>query len=98
MVGPPVITLSDHGKAETKSDSLTLSGEALAVNLVRDLLIYVNNKKVYFKSNARAEGDRALMRFSARLPLDAGVNRITVIAREDEQLSSRQTLFVTREN
>lgn len=98
LVGPPVITLSDHGKAETKSDSLTLSGEALAVNLVRDLLIYVNNKKVYFKSNARADGDRALMRFSARLPLDAGVNRITVIAREDEQLSSRQTLFVTREN
>ncbi len=98
LVGPPVITLSDHGKAETKSDSLTLSGEALAVNLVRDLLIYVNNKKVYFKSNARAEGDRALMRFSARLPLDAGANRITVIAREDEQLSSRQTLFVTREN
>jgi len=32
------------------------------------------------------------------VPLETGVNRITVVAREDEELSSRQTLFVHREH
>ena len=99
LQGPPVITIVDRpGGVSVKVGSLTLSGEALGGRLIQDLFIYVNNKKVFFKSNSEPQADKQRMRFSARVPLEAGVNRITVIAREDEELSSRQTLFVHREN
>jgi carboxyl-terminal processing protease len=61
---------------------------------VRDMLIYVNNKKVYFKSNAGLLGDP--FKFSAQVPLDEGTNRITLIAREDEDQASRRTVIVHR--
>jgi carboxyl-terminal processing protease len=92
--GPPVITLSQRGvDVETQQDALTLNGEALSAEGVKDLLIFVNNRKVFFKAN---HDDKAHMRFSARVPLESGVNRITVVAREDEDLSSRETLIVNR--
>ncbi|MCA9539630.1 MAG: hypothetical protein KC620_12125, partial [Myxococcales bacterium] len=94
--GPPVITLSDRTLAvETHDDALTLSGEILSRRLVKDLLIYVNNRKVFFQSNADdAVADR--LPFSARVPLEEGVNRITVIAREDEEAATRKTVIVNR--
>jgi carboxyl-terminal processing protease len=95
--GPPRITLSQRGvDVETQQDALTLSGEALADEGVQDLLIFVNNRKVFFKSAGSNKGDKGPMRFSARVPLEEGVNRITVVAREDEELSSRETLIVHR--
>ncbi len=93
--GPPVIQLSDHAlKPETNAEALTLNGEVTGEQQVRDLLIYVNNKKVFFKSNASDAAER--MRFSARVPLEKGVNRIIVIARQDDEASSRRTVFVHR--
>ena len=93
--GPPVIELASVGGGETRADALTINGEVTGEQQVRDLLIYVNNKKVFFKSNARAAAGR--MRFSARVPLEPGVNRISVIARQDDEASSRRTVFVNRE-
>jgi carboxyl-terminal processing protease len=93
--GPPVITFSDHDpQPETREDALTLTGEVLGEKVIKDLLIFVNNRKVFFKSGG--EGDRERMRFQARVPLEKGVNRITVIAREDEDLQSRRTVIVHR--
>jgi hypothetical protein len=37
------------------------------------------------------------MRFSAVVPLSPGVNRISVIARQDDEASSRRTVYVNRE-
>jgi carboxyl-terminal processing protease len=96
--GPPVINLAGaRPDVETQSDALTLTGEALGKQTIRDLLIFVNNRKVFFQAN-EGEDDlaRARLRFEARVPLEKGVNRITLIAREDEQLSTRETVIVTR--
>ncbi len=96
--GPPVIALSDRAPPpETRDDALTLSGEVLGERLVQDLLIYVNNKKVFFKANNAGLAATDPFRFSARVPLDEGVNRITVIARQDDEASSRRTMIVHRE-
>ncbi len=95
--GPPIIELSQHALApETKADAVTLNGEVTGEQRVRDLLIYVNNRKVFFKSNTEAPATERL-RFSARVPLEPGVNRISVIARQDDEASSRRTVFVNRE-
>lgn len=96
--GPPVIALSERSPPpETHDDALTLSGEVLGERLVQDLLIYVNNRKVFFKANREGLATRDPFRFSARVPLDEGVNRITVIARQDDEAQSRHTLIVHRE-
>ena len=93
--GPPVISFGDRTPGpETQDDALTLSGEVLGEAVVKDLLIFVNNRKVFFKSNGTGAADR--LRFSARVPLEQGVNRITVIARQDEELESRRTVIVNR--
>lgn len=96
--GPPVIALSQREvEVETRKDMLTLTGEALAETGIKDLLIFVNDRKVYFKSNHGSDdGERGRLRFSARVPLENGVNRITVVAREDEELATRETLIVNR--
>ncbi|MEZ4469543.1 MAG: MXAN_5808 family serine peptidase [bacterium] len=93
--GPPVISFGDRPPGtETEDDALTLSGEVQSEAVVKDLLIFVNNRKVFFKSNGTATADR--LRFSARVPLEQGVNRITVIARQDEELESRRTVIIHR--
>jgi carboxyl-terminal processing protease len=93
--GPPLIELNREPLAvETRDHALTLDGAVSGPRQVRDMLIYVNNKKVYFKSNAGLLGDP--FKFSAQVPLDEGTNRITLIAREDEDQASRRTVIVHR--
>ncbi len=92
--GPPVIELAGSA-VETRARALTLAGAVSGPRAVQDLLIYVNDRKVYFQSNAAARlGDD--FRFSAEVPLEEGVNRITVVAREDEDYASRRTVIINR--
>lgn len=94
---PPLINLTGRSlDVETTEDTLTLSGEVLSGQVIKDILIYVNNKKVFFKSNAEPEVSGARLLFSARVPLKQGANRITLIARERDEGTSRRTVFVNR--
>lgn len=94
--GPPIITFNDE-QHETRNEALTLQGEVKSGNEVKDLLVYVNNRKVFFKSNAANQATRESLQFSLRVPLDKGVNTITVVAREDNELLSRRTMIVHRD-
>lgn len=93
-VGPPVITFNEEH--QTRQEALTLRGEVKSDKEVKDLLVFVNNRKVFFKSNTAEHAAR--LQFSVRVPLDEGVNTITVVAREDEDLLSRRTLIVNRDS
>ncbi len=93
--GPPVIELTGPLAAETHDATFTLTGEVQADKRVKDLLIYVNNRKVFFKSSAADTAAR--LPFTARVPLEQGVNRITLIARQDDEAASRKTVIVHRE-
>lgn len=93
--GPPIIQLTDRAMdSETHDEALTLNGEVLSEKVIKDMLIFVNNKKVFFKTNSGGPLER--LRFSARVPLEKGVNRITLVARQDEEASSRRTLIINR--
>lgn len=93
--GPPVITFNEQREAHT--DAMTLQGSVSSGNVVKDLLVYVNNRKVFFKSNASNQAPKDSLDFSVRVPLDKGVNTITVVAREDNELLSRRTMIVNRD-
>lgn len=92
--GPPIIELAESA-VETRDRAMTLAGAVSGPRAVRDVLIYVNDRKVFFQSSAGRElGDA--FRFSTRVPLEEGVNRITVVARQDEEYASRRTVIVNR--
>ena len=97
--GPPVITFNGaRPVVETRYENLPLSGKASGEDHLKDLFIFVNNKKVFFKSNPESgDHENSTLLFSTTVPLKQGVNRITVVAREDEHLSSRQTVIVNRD-
>ncbi len=92
----PHITLdldAAAGGLVTDAEAFTLSGEASAQGSLRDLYIFVNEQKAYFK--AAADGEKAL-RFSASLPLKSGVNVVVVVARRDKELTARKVLYINR--
>ena len=62
---------------------------------MQDLYIFVNDKKIYFKSNRDANYGPSLS-FDATVPLKKGKNRILVVARENKDLMNRTVLMVLR--
>ncbi len=62
---------------------------------LRDVFIFVNDQKVFFK--VVPEGSASLqVDFAADIPLKPGNNTVTVFAREDEEFQSRRTVIVRR--
>jgi carboxyl-terminal processing protease len=62
---------------------------------LRDLFVYVNEQKVFFKVQPENAATQTL-EFAADLPLKAGNNVINVFAREDEDFQARRTIVVYR--
>ncbi len=63
---------------------------------VRDVYIYVGDRKVFYQSNRGAQNTREAA-FDARLPLRPGTNFIVVVARENDQSISREAFVVRRD-
>jgi carboxyl-terminal processing protease len=70
-------------------------GVAGAHTRLRDVFIFANEQKVFFKVVPEAGGSTR-MDFAADVPLKPGNNVITVFAREDEEFQARRTVFVHR--
>jgi carboxyl-terminal processing protease len=77
------------------SGSASLPSTAAPGARLRDLFIYVNEQKVFFKVQA---DDAAASRldFSTDVPLVPGNNTILIFAREDEDLQSVRSIVVYR--
>jgi carboxyl-terminal processing protease len=104
---PPTIELTnDLGGRVVDSESVELTG-MISGRSLRDMYVLVNDKKVFFKSGpdktgaAAATGgepnDQAVeLPFKLDLRLDAGLNKVLVVARLDEKVISYRSLFVSR--
>jgi hypothetical protein len=57
--------------------------------------IFVGARKVYYKSNPG--DDVQSLAFSAEVPLDPGINYVSVFARENQDVVTRQTFVVRRD-
>jgi carboxyl-terminal processing protease len=101
---PPRIALSpDPARGGPVVDAATfkLSGSATVPasadpdSRLRDVFIFVNDTKVFFR--VVPEGAAASrLEFTADLPLKPGQNTVTVVAREDQEFQSRRSMVVYR--
>jgi carboxyl-terminal processing protease len=89
------------GAPVVDADTVRVSGSASLPPTVepgtrlRDVFIYVNDQKVFFK--VQPDDDvTARMDFSSDVPLQAGNNTITVFARESEDLQAIRSIVVYR--
>jgi carboxyl-terminal processing protease len=90
--GAPVVTTD---KLRIEGSASVPTGVAGARTRLRDVFIFANDQKVFFKV-VPTESAASKMEFAADVPLKAGNNVITVYAREDEEYQARRTMFVYR--
>lgn len=92
---PPVLQARATALA-TRGDSIEISAEAAdPKGTILDLVVFVGNRKVYYRPNSAA--DKSRMALKTDVPLHAGVNAITIIARKNEEIASRRTLIVRKD-
>jgi carboxyl-terminal processing protease len=106
---PPRISLTPdpaRGAPVVETDTFRLSGSALLPPSadpearLRDVYIFVNEEKVFFRvvpdgANGPSTASGRLD-FTTDLPLKPGQNVVTVFAREDQELQSRRTVVIFR--
>ena len=106
---PPRLTLSPdpaRGAPVVEAETFKLSGSALLPPSadpearLRDVYIFVNDEKVFFRvvpdSAPGAAATHGRLDFTADLPLKPGQNVVTVFAREDQELQSRRSVVIFR--
>ena len=102
MISPPRIELADIPR-QTASESISVSGVALDGEQVRDVYITVRNpsrdlfggaEKVHYEATADPTTGR--LEFAADVPLRPGNNFIEIYARENEQVTGVERMWVLR--
>jgi carboxyl-terminal processing protease len=101
QVSPPILQLA-QAQELVQTGSMKLSGTAKDEKNVADVFVFVSNRtakidrrKVFYRSNRKGATPRE-MAFDANIPLWPGSNIVTVVARENPQVQSQQTLVVER--
>ncbi|PRQ04076.1 putative CtpA-like serine protease [Enhygromyxa salina] len=102
-VSPPRIELSSGIAGQTAAETITVSGTAVDGEQVRDVYITVYNpsrnlfgsaEKVYYEASQDPTTGR--LEFSAEVPLQPGNNIIDIHARENEQVTGVERMWVLR--
>jgi carboxyl-terminal processing protease len=101
-VSPPRIQLADMPR-QTAGESISISGTAVDGEQVRDVYVTVYNpardlfgtaEKVYYAASQDPTTGR--LEFSAEVPLEPGNNIIDIYARENDQVTGVERLWVLR--
>ncbi len=93
---PPRLDVDYGGTLVTRDPLLRLKGRAVDDSIVRDLYVFVGSHKVFYQSNRNAP-DPKQVTFDTTVPLRPGINYVTVVAREDNEVISRKTFIVRRD-
>ena len=92
---PPALEIPQPQLA-TRDPHTLVHGTASDGARLLDTYIFVGSRKVFYRSN-RNGPDPKHMTFDADLPLRAGVNVVTVVARENPDTQTRRTFVVRRD-
>ena len=91
----------EAARIQQRSTPSIQGGEGLTLrnvtgDRVQDVFVFVGPRKVFYQSNRKASDPKKL-EFSFDVELTPGTNVITVVARENEDTASRQTVVVRRD-
>ena len=102
QVTPPAVSL-DLKTFQTATDKFKLTGTVTDESKVEDIQIFVSNsgskietRKVHYKSN-RGVARPGSLPFSVDVPVWPGSNHITIVARENTDVRTIQSLVIYRE-
>jgi len=90
---PPQVELDAGSTLVTRKPQLRLRGKATDDDRLRDLYIYVNSRKVFYRASPKGKPTK-VMPFDTVVPLRPGINYVTVVARESNDVVSRKTVVV----
>src|SRR5690606_17387453 len=93
---PPRLVVDNPAGLVTRQDKIRISGRASDEQQVLDLYVFAGINKVFYKSNRNGSAHREAS-FETEIPLQPGVNYITVVVRERDDVTTRQTLVVRRD-
>ncbi len=91
MKGAPVV----EGDTFRLQGSASVPSSAEGAARLRDVFVFVNDQKVFFKVVPES-ANAASLDFQADLPLKPGNNVVTVVAREDEEFQTRRSVVIYR--
>lgn len=93
---PPLIETDGLQNLSVRGASVTLRGTSTDENRVLDMYIFVGPNKVFYRSN-RDGADPRRFGWEAPLPLRPGANLVTVVAREDDDVTARRVYVIRRD-
>lgn len=93
---PPRIEVENEQTLVTRSAELAVQARISDDEAVRDAYIYVGTRKVYYISN-RDSQTPGEVRIDTAVPLRPGTNVVVIVARESDEVMSRQTYIVRRD-
>ncbi len=93
---PPSLEIDQGDALVTRKSSIRIGGRAIDNSRVHDLYLFVDANKVFYQSN-RGASDPGTAVFDAEVPLHPGINYITIVARESDDIVSRRTFVVRRD-
>jgi carboxyl-terminal processing protease len=93
---PPSLEIDHGGTLVTRKSSMRIRGRARDNSRVHDLYLFVDANKVFYQSN-RGAPDPSRAVFDTRVLLHPGINYITIVARENDDIASRRTFVVRRD-
>jgi carboxyl-terminal processing protease len=91
---PPRLNVDYAHTLVTRTRNLKLTGKASDDLRIRDVYIFVGAKKVFYQAN---RGDTKQLDFQADVPLEPGINYVSVFARENQDVVTRDTFVVRRD-
>jgi hypothetical protein len=84
----------------TSKKSVKLEGQLMDDATIKDYYIFVYNREDATKTNSRkldyTRVGSSESSLSTRVPLFEGMNRVTVVSRDEEGMETRETAFVYR--
>jgi len=88
----------NYVEAETDLSSLILQGNVSNVNDVRDVYVYLNNKKVFYSLNRNSgqQDKNTEFHFQTEVNLDTGNNQISIFSRSRSGFTSERRLRIFR--
>ena len=92
---PPKVEVKASAQS-TRDDKVSIEVEAVDGERLLDMYVFVGSRKLFYKSN-RDGADSKKASFKLDVPLQPGVNIITVVARESPDTIARRVVVVRRD-